>query len=117
MREKRARLAFSQSCSAFLSVCSFRLRIISLMLSFSAAISPEASTEIERVRSPLVTAVATSAIERTWLVRFGASLFTLAGRAAPRARRAGHASLAAETPFDAHFSGHVGHLVAEGRKR
>src|SRR5262249_45969375 len=31
----------------------------------------------ERVRSPLVTAVATSAIARTWLVRFAASRFTL----------------------------------------
>ena len=84
MREKRARLVFSQSCSAFLSVCSFRLRIISLMLSLSAAISPDASTAIERVRSPLVTAVATSAIERTWLVRFAASWFTLSVRSRHR---------------------------------
>ena len=55
----------SQSCSLFFSVVSFRLRIISLMLSLSAATSPEASTLIDRVRSPFVTAVATSAIART----------------------------------------------------
>ena len=47
--------------------------IISLMLSFSAATSPCASTAIDRVRSPLVTAVATSAIARTWVVRLAAS--------------------------------------------
>ena len=54
------------------------------MLSLSAAISPDASTAIERVRSPLVTAVATSAIERTWLVRFAASWFTLSVRSRHR---------------------------------
>ena len=81
---KRARLVLSQSCSAFFSVCSFRLRIISLILSLSAAISPDASTAIERVRSPLVTAVATSAIERTWLVRLAASWLTLSVRSRHR---------------------------------
>ena len=48
-----------------------------LMLSFSSATSPRASTWIDRVRSPLVTAVATSAMARTWVVRFAASRFTL----------------------------------------
>ena len=47
------------------------------MLSFNAATSPWASTVIDRVRSPLVTAVDTSAIARTWLVRFAARPFTL----------------------------------------
>ena len=65
MRENFARLLLSQACWSFLRVVSFRLRIISLMLSFSAATSPIASTMIERVRSPWVTAVATSAIART----------------------------------------------------
>jgi len=65
MRENFARLVLSQSCSSFLRVVSLRLRIISLMLSFNAATSPIASTVIERVRSPWVTAVATSAIART----------------------------------------------------
>ena len=46
------------------------------MLSFRSATSPLASTVICRVRSPAVTAVATSAIARTCVVRFPASSFT-----------------------------------------
>src|SRR5262249_23116268 len=68
---------FSQSCSVFFWVVSLRLRIISLMLSFSFATSPCASTAIERVRSPFVTAVDTSAMARTWFVRLAARPFTL----------------------------------------
>src|SRR5262249_43520686 len=48
-----------------------------MMLSFRAATSPEASTVIERVRSPFVTASETSAMARAWVVRFSASWFTL----------------------------------------
>ena len=51
MRENFARLVFNQSCSLFLIVVSFKLRIISLILSFNAATSPDASTLIERVKS------------------------------------------------------------------
>ena len=80
MRVKRARLAFSQSCSAFLSVVSLRLRIISLMLFLSSSSSPCTCTWIERVRSPCVTAVATSAIARTCVVRLAASWLTLSVR-------------------------------------
>src|SRR5438477_420616 len=72
-----ARLVFSQSCSVLTSVVRRRLRIMVLMLSLSSATSPRASTWIERVRSPWVTAVATSAIARTWVVRLAASRFTL----------------------------------------
>ena len=75
-----ARFVLSQSCSLFFCVVSRRLRIISLMLSFSAATSPWASTAIERVRSPLVTAVATSAMARTWMVRLAASWLTFSVR-------------------------------------
>ena len=50
------------------------------MLSLSAATSPFASTVIMRVRSPLVTAVATSAMARTWVVRLAARPFTLSVR-------------------------------------
>ncbi len=95
------------------SVCSFRLRIISLMLSFSEAISPEASTAIDRVRSPLVTAVATSAIDRTWLVRLAASWLTLSVRSRHRPAAPRHARLAAQPALDADLARHVGHLVAE----
>ncbi len=80
MRENLARLVFSQSCSVFFCVVSRRLRIISLIVSLSAATSPCVSTVIERVRSPCVTAVATSAIARTWVVRFAASSFTFSVR-------------------------------------
>ncbi len=46
------------------------------MVSLSAATSPFACTVMLRVRSPCVTAVATSAIARTCVVRFSASWFT-----------------------------------------
>ena len=77
MRVNFARFVFSQSCSWLRSVVPRRLSIIVLMLSLSSATSPRASTWIERVRSPLVTAVATSAMARTCVVRFAASRFTL----------------------------------------
>ena len=80
MRVKRSRLVFSQSCSVFCRVVSRRLRIISLSLSLRTATSPLASTPTCRVRSPSVTAVATSAIARTWLVRLAASWLTLSVR-------------------------------------
>jgi hypothetical protein len=51
-----------------------------LMVSASAATSPFASTEIFRERSPLATAVVTSAIVRTWPVRLPAMRFTLSVR-------------------------------------
>ena len=75
-----ARLVLSQSCWVFFCVVSRKLAIIWLMLSLRSATSPLASTPIERVRSPLVTAVATSAMARTWLVRFAASSLTLSVR-------------------------------------
>ena len=77
MPVKRATLVLSQSCSVLRSVVRRRLPIIVLMLSLSSATSPRASTWIERVRSPLVTAVATSAMARTCVVRLAASWFTL----------------------------------------
>ena len=80
MRVKRSRFVFSQSCSTFCRVVSRRLRIISLSLSFRTATSPLASTRTCRVRSPSVTAVATSAMARTWLVRLAASWLTLSVR-------------------------------------
>ncbi len=46
------------------------------MLSLSSATSPWASTAIDRVRSPAATALVTSAIARTWVVRLLASSLT-----------------------------------------
>jgi hypothetical protein len=76
MRVNRSRFVFSQSCSVFCHIVSRRLRIISFRRSFSSATSPLAATVTCRVRSPSVTAVATSAIARTWFVRLAASWFT-----------------------------------------
>src|SRR2546421_1744458 len=97
MLVKRARLVLSQSCSVLRSVVCRRFSIIVLILSLSSATSPRASTWIDRVRSPLVTAVATSAIARTWVVRLAAKRFTLPVRsfqvpAAPGTRSEEHTS-------------------------
>ena len=84
------------------------------MLSFSAATSPRASTAIDRVRSPLVTAVATSAMARTWFVKFAASWLTLSVKIAPDAGCAfGDAGLPAEFPFDTDFARHRRDLIGE----
>ena len=74
--EMRARLVLSQSCSWLARVVSRSDSTIELMLSLSSATSPEASTVIERVRSPAATALVTSAMARTWRVRFPASSLT-----------------------------------------
>jgi hypothetical protein len=53
---------------------------IVLMVSLSSRISPFTSTVILRDRSPRATAVVTSAMLRTWVVRLAASRFTLSVR-------------------------------------
>ncbi len=50
------------------------------MVSFSWRISPRTSTVILRDKSPRATAVDTSAMLRTWPVRFAAIEFTLSVR-------------------------------------
>ena len=108
-----ARFVFSQSCSWLRSVVARRLPIIVLTLSFNSATSPRASTWMERVKSPLVTAVATSAMARTCVLEIRGQQVDVAGEVFPGARRAGHGRLAAEPAFDAHFAGDVRHLVAK----
>src|SRR5256885_2324013 len=66
MPEKRARLVLSQSCCVFCSVDSWRLAILWLMLFLGAETSPCGSDVMERVRSPWVTALATSEVARAW---------------------------------------------------
>jgi hypothetical protein len=78
--EKRARFELSQSCDSLRRVVSRRLAIIWLMLSLRSATSPDASTVIDRVRSPWVTAVDTSAIARSCVVSVDASWFTFSVR-------------------------------------
>src|ERR1700709_2208216 len=117
MLVNRARLVFNQSCSVLRSVVRRRLPIMVLMLSLSSATSPRASTCTERVKSPLVTAVATSAMARTWVVRLAAQKIHVARQILPRARRARYVRLAAQAPLHAHFARHRRHLIREGRER
>ena len=58
----------------------FSWSTIVLMVLFSSRISPLASTVILRDRSPRATAVVTSAMLRTWVVRLAASRLTLSVR-------------------------------------
>ena len=53
---------------------------IVLIVLLSSRISPRASTVISLLRSPLATAVVTSAMFRTWVVRLSAIEFTLSVR-------------------------------------
>src|SRR5258706_4557365 len=98
MEVKRATLVLSQSCSVFLRVVSLRLMIISLIVSFKAAISPCASSAIDRVRSPLVTAVATSASGRTLGVGLGGGALTVFVRSRAEPAAAGHRGWAPGAP-------------------
>ena len=117
MPVKRARLVLSQSCSVLRSVVSRRLSIIVLMLSLSSATSPRASTWIDRVRSPLVTAVATSAMARTWVVRFAASRLTLPVRSFHVPAAPGTLAWPPRRPSTPTSRATLRHLVGEGRER
>ena len=70
-----------------------------------------------RVRSPLVTAVATSAMARTCVVRFAASWLTLSVRSRHVPGGARHVRLTAELSFDADLARHRRDLIGEGRQR
>ena len=85
------------------------------MVFFSSRISPFTSTVIFFDRSPLATAVVTSAMLRTWPVRLPAMEFTRVGQILPRAGDALHVGLAAELSFRAHFAGHARHFRGERR--
>ena len=113
MRVKRSRFVFSQSCSVFCRIVSRRLRIISLSRSLRTATSPLASTLTWRVRSPSVTAVATSAIARTWLVRFAASWLTSSVRSFQTPATSCGLRLAAELALDADLARDARHLAGE----
>ena len=66
---------------------------IVLMVFFNSRISPLTSTVILRERSPRATAVVTSAMLRTWAVRFDAMELTDVGEVFPGAGHAGHRGL------------------------
>ncbi len=86
---------------------------IVLMVFFSSRISPFTSTVIFRERSPLATAVATSAMLRTWPVRFEAIELTLSVRSFQVPATSGHFRLAAELAFGADFARDAAHFRRE----
>ena len=71
------------------------------MVSLSSRISPFASTVILRERSPRATAVVTSAMLRTWAVRFAAMMFTLSVRSFQVPATPSTLGLAAQPPVGA----------------
>ena len=83
------------------------------MVFFSSRISPFTSTVILRDRSPFATAVVTSAMLRTWPVRFEAIEFTESVRSFHVPATPRHLRLAAELAFGADLAGHARHLRRE----
>ena len=75
-----------------------------LMASFNCRISPRTSTVIFFDRSPLATAIVTSAMLRTWAVRFEAMEFDALGEVLPNTGHLAHLRLAAELAVGAHFT-------------
>ena len=88
---------------------------IVLIVFFSSRISPFTSTVILRDRSPLATAVATSAMLRTWPVRFDAIELTLSVRSFQVPATPGTCGLAAELAFGADLARHAAHLARRSR--
>ena len=90
---------------------------IVLIVSASSATSPFACTVILRLRSPRATAVVTSAMLRTCVVRLFAIEFTLSVSAFHVPRHVRHVGLAAEHALGADLACDAGHLVGEHAQR
>ena len=84
-----------------------------LIVFLSARISPFTSTVIFFDKSPRATAVVTSAMLRTWPVRFVGHQVDVVGEVLPGAGDAAHLRLAAELAFGADLAGHAGHFGGE----
>ena len=84
-----------------------------LMVAFSSRISPFTSTVMRFEKSPRATAVVTSAMLRTWVVRLPASEVDVVGQVLPRAGDAGHVRLAAKAAFGADLARDARHLAGE----
>ena len=91
----------------------FSWSTIVLMVSFSCRISPFTSTVILRDKSPRAMAVDTSAMLRTWPVRFDGHRVHGVGQVLPGAADARHVRLAAELAFGADFARHARHFGGE----
>ena len=87
---------------------------IVLMVFLSSRISPLTSTVIFLERSPLATAVVTSAMLRTWAGQVAGHGVDGVGQVLPGAGDALDLGLAAELALGADFAGHAGHLRGEG---
>src|SRR6202023_2653496 len=85
---------------------------MTLIVFLSSRISPRTATVIFFERSPLATAVVTSAILRTWLVRLLAIALTLSVKSF-RAPPPPDFRFPAERPFGTHFLGHARHFRRE----
>ena len=86
---------------------------IVLMVFLSSRISPFTSTVIFFDKSPRATAVVTSAMLRTWPVRFVGHQVHVVGEVLPGAGDARHLRLAAELAFGADLAGDAGHFGGE----
>ena len=86
---------------------------IVLMVFFSSRISPFTSTVIFLDRSPLATAVVTSAMLRTWAGEVAGHRVHGVGQVLPGAGHALHLRLAAELAFGADLAGHARHFRGE----
>ena len=85
-----------------------------LMVSFNSRISPRTSTVIFLERSPLATAMVTSAMLRTWPVRLLAIELTLSVRSFQVPATPGTCRLAAELAVGADLARHAADLAGEG---
>src|SRR5438094_6587186 len=111
----RARFVFDHACSVSRFVVKRRFSIIVLMSSLSSATSPSASTWIERVRSPLVTAVATSASAHLCRQICG-ELIDVAGQILPGAGDTRHLCLTAEPALGADLMSNARHFAGKSIK-
>jgi hypothetical protein len=84
-----------------------------LIVDLSSSTSPFTSTVIFFERSPFATEVVTSAMLRTWPVRFAASWLTLSVRSFHTPGDAGHGGLPAELAVGADLARHPRHLRGE----
>src|SRR5262249_7546759 len=89
---------------------------IVLIVFLSWRISPFASTVILRLRSPWATAVVTSAMLRTWLVRLSAVQLTASLQPRPRPRPSTALFRSAELALGADLARDARHLVGERRE-
>ena len=83
------------------------------MVFFSSRISPFTSTVILRDKSPCATAVVTSAMLRTWPVRFLAIALTESVKSFQVPATPGTIGLAAKLAFGADFARHARHFGGE----